>query len=906
MNKRLYKFLTIGSAVTAVVSPIAIVVSCGSSSKSSSDFSTGFEAREVRTYDQWIKDFPQFKNVIVNNKLVDNAFVDVVKLANNKLPNNFYLPDSVNEIGVGAFRGIEINNGFEFPYAMQVINKYAFQKAKLPEGFTIPKKLRTISSYAFADIEFPNKFSFDLFSTQFVVSDTAFANAKFAAGAKVSLTTFLGMKSRGANGVDFIAKDGRNNLDGNINDWSFPVKLTVIPASAFANAVIPNDFTFPFWLSGIGQGAFYNATLPTNFKISLVSSGNGLAKIESEAFRGATLAQGFQIIAENGNVPQVDGTAFYGAKATGVIVNRTTYDLLVQGGINSESEVLTESQTQVDDLSTTTENGHIKSYAYAGIDFTKTDASTQKVLTDLQNGSVSAIDNSAFAGAKFPAGFTIPASVKTIAYKAFANAVFLGDLTVPNTVTTMEASVFDNATGTKMIFNAGITTLPEGTFSVDEQNSGWSTVDPADRIIKGFLGGITFGAEASASINTIGKNAFDNVTLKAGFALPTALKILTTGAFIGTIFEEKLTVNITDLILQTEAFANANFKNGIDMSSSTIKTMANGVFSNAKVTATANIQLPAITAIPKSTFNGVVLPTAFSLPNTIVSIGESAFQQATLNSSFTLGNLTGLKEIGVSAFRGKGNDVDKTTGEKIVVRGEIPAGFTVPSSVKTIRSGAFAYTDWSKNTSNGLRDLSANFKFSKDAVDGLIESGVFQGVILNDAFELPTTQDIIPSAMFQNAIFRNKDAKIITESFPRITIIGGSAFEQAELGFNLDGMTKLTTINSSAFRGANILTIPGATAGSVITISEFKIPTTVTTIEKDAFFGTYTLVDGVDWSGATVKVKRTVDWFFKDTAGALTIKAEEDNGNPKVGSYAKASDTEYVPEFSAGPAKGSN
>lgn len=135
---------------------------------------------------------------------MDDAFVG--KLKDDKLPEGFYLPDSVNEIGVGAFRGITINKGFEFPFATLVINKYAFQGAKLPDGFTVPRELRTVSSYAFADIEIPNNFSFDMYSKGFVVANTAFANSKFKDGAQVSLTTFFGIKTKGA--TDIVASDG--------------------------------------------------------------------------------------------------------------------------------------------------------------------------------------------------------------------------------------------------------------------------------------------------------------------------------------------------------------------------------------------------------------------------------------------------------------------------------------------------------------------------------------------------------------------------------------------------------------------------------------------------------------------------------------------------------------------------
>lgn len=97
-----------------------------------------------------------------------------------------------------------------------MINRYAFQSAKLPEGFTIPKNIRTIASYAFANVEIPNGFSIDLYSKPFTIAQTAFSDAKFAADAKVSLTTFFGIQSNGAR--DIVATDGRGDKTGNISD----------------------------------------------------------------------------------------------------------------------------------------------------------------------------------------------------------------------------------------------------------------------------------------------------------------------------------------------------------------------------------------------------------------------------------------------------------------------------------------------------------------------------------------------------------------------------------------------------------------------------------------------------------------------------------------------------------------
>lgn len=54
MNKRLYKFISIGTVSVTALAGTAFVVSCGtkSTSKTSSSNSTSFDSRDARKYDQ--------------------------------------------------------------------------------------------------------------------------------------------------------------------------------------------------------------------------------------------------------------------------------------------------------------------------------------------------------------------------------------------------------------------------------------------------------------------------------------------------------------------------------------------------------------------------------------------------------------------------------------------------------------------------------------------------------------------------------------------------------------------------------------------------------------------------------------------------------------------------------------
>lgn len=920
MKKRLYKFISIGTASVSAIAATSFVVSCGtkSSHSSSTSSSSDFQSRDVHTLSQWQKDFPQYADLlnvtkdssgkITGAKLIDNAFSSK---GVTTLPDNFYLPDMVNEFGVASFRGVTLNKSFEFPYAIQVINRYAFQGAKLPEGFTIPKNIRTIASNAFSNIEIPNGFSIDLYSKPFTIASTAFADSTFAKDAKVSLTTFFGIQSSGARGI--VASDGRNNLPGNINDWSFPVKLTKIPAGAFRLAEIPTDFAFPYWVTKIGANAFYGAKLPENFTVEITTSvGGGAAGIESNAFQGASIQPGFKIKRQEGMIA-IDRTSFYGAKiTTGMTVDKYTYDRLIEGGINGGYDLegnsvgtqLTEESTKIDSLDITLDqNGKIAQYAYEGVDFTT--AKGKLILDEIKASTkIKSLDYSAFANAKFPADFTLPTSLESIGISAFEGATFAGDLTIPSTVTTVESGSFKNATGAKLVYDASTTKVGESAFSNSDNTTGFKT-------------GITFGTHAKATITEILDSAFNGVKFTENVELPTNLTIIRARAFSGATFPEKLTFPALNVELKEEVFKSATLSKGIDLSQTTTK-MGDGVFNSATIS--GEFAWPKnTTSVARNMFYKVHLPSGFTIPTTVTSIGEFAFSQANIfDANLTLENLANLKEIGKSAFAGLGQSFSED-GTRTFNLVKMPASFKLPAGVKVILNTAFSYTDWTAVTNNVLGALKSDFNFNSTEGTAL-GSAMFLGAKMNASFELPEKMDYIPSSFFQQAVFptvaAGSELSMVTTNFSKITAIATGAFQAARVTFTLEKLTALTEIYSGAFRDAKIV---------VPDLSKFIVPkNTYKTYDVNLFFGAnadttepeyeydmfgnikeITLSDGTkqkvqkvdDYENLVFK-SRTIDWV--DDKGA---SAKHDDGNPIPGAHAVLSSNEYVDRTGA-PGKG--
>ena len=82
---------------------------------------------------------------------------------------------------------------------------------------------------------------------------------------------------------------------------------------------------------------------------------------------------------------------------------------------------------------------------------------------------------------------------------------------------------------------------------------------------------------------------------------------------------------------------------------------------------------PSVTSIENGAFQGETLPQGFKIPPSVTSIGDNAFYDATLPLGFTIPS--SVTSIGNNAFYGA----------------HLPPGFIIPSTVKTIGEGAFPH-----------------------------------------------------------------------------------------------------------------------------------------------------------------------------------------------------------------------
>ena len=234
----------------------------------------------------------------VSNKIItSNEFKYVV------LPDDFVLPDVLEEINIDAFAFAHIPASFNIENlsTLKIIRDGAFSSAKLPWNFKIPDSVKTIGDGIFRNTELPPNWK----------------NPKI-------WETQLGFRSYwGA----LLPPNFTKIIDS----------VKVFKSDSLKNVILPPDFQLPQNTEKLSGNPFYGATLPGNFNLKSFKSGsfiatqilvggyagaifsdgftltpnNTLRRINKSAFRGAYLPIGFKIPVSATNV---DDNAFFGAR----------------------------------------------------------------------------------------------------------------------------------------------------------------------------------------------------------------------------------------------------------------------------------------------------------------------------------------------------------------------------------------------------------------------------------------------------------------------------------------------------------------------------------------------------------------------------------------------------------------
>lgn len=408
-----------------------------------------------------------------------------------------------------------------------------------------------------------------------------------------------------------------------------------------------------------------------------------------------------------------------------------------------------------------------------------------------------------------------------------------------------------------------------------------------------------------------------------------------------------LSSNVTTL--SNYAFAYAYDLESVDMSALTVESIGTFMFCNCSYL--ESVKLPAtITSIPEGTFYGCEYLENITIPSGVTSIGAQAFRGTSISTlDLSTYNIT---TIGVKAFENcylleeiiLPAGITEISGSMFSNCKKL-ASLTIPSNITTINSSAFSGSGLNSITVPSTVTVIKSNAFYNSSLETVILQGaisysssdrdsIFKGCSKLSSVTLSSSQKYIYSSMFEDCTslkeitlpsgcysigtkaFKNSGLESINLS--NVTLLGTNAFENSSslesVTFNTGaGFTKIdtecfknsglkevvipdnvTTINSSAFYnciyltkvtlGSGVKSIP-TSCFSDTSLTSIVIPSTVTSINSNAFYNCYKLKEIYNFSTLNIVAGKTTNGEIAKYALAVHTSLSEPSCIAQVNDY---------------------
>ena len=393
--------------------------------------------------------------------------------------------------------------------------------------------------------------------------------------------------------------------------------VTSIGYYAFSDCSGLTSVTIPNSVTSIGISAFYGCSGLTSVTIP-----NSVTSIGNEAFYGCS---GLTSLTIGNSVTSIGNEAFYGCS-----------------GLTSLT--IPNSVTSI---------GNKAFFECRG-------------LASLTIGSsVTSIGNEAFKRCSGLTSVTIPNSVTSIGNEAFFECKGLASLTIGNSVTSIGENAFSGCSElTTVIFNAEkCTQMGTNTNPVFKTCTKLSTLTIGKSVttIPSYAFSCCSGLTSltiPGSVTSIGESAFSGCSGLTSLTIPNSVTSIGNEAFFECKGLASLTIPGSVTSIGESAFSGCSELTSIVVDegntkydsrnncNATIETASNTLIFGCKSTIIPN----SVTSIGQSAFSGCSELTSVTIPNSVTSIGNSAFGGCSGLTSLTIGN--SVTSIGENAFMG--------------------------------------------------------------------------------------------------------------------------------------------------------------------------------------------------------------------------------------------------------------
>ena len=553
------------------------------------------------------------------------------------------IPDSVTSIGYCAFSYCKGLTSVTIGNSVTSIGGSAFYGCAGLTSVTIPNSVTNIGRSAFegcaglTEIYYNAKSVADLesYSNVFSNADKSSDGLRVVIGDGVEhIPAYLFYGCTGptsvtiGNSVTSIGEDAFSGCTG-LTGVTIPDSVTNIGNYAFSNCTGLTGVTIGNSVINIGYGAFsgctglteiyYNAKAAADLKYSddvfekagtssgglRVVIGEGVEMIPGYLFSNCT---GLTRVAIGNSVTSIGGYAFRGCSSLTSVT--------IPNGVTSIGNYAFENCTGLTKVyynAKSIEEGNSFSY------FEGAGTSSDGLRAVIGN-SVERIPANLFEGCTGLTSVTIPNGVTSIGWDAFSGCTGLTSVTIPDSVTSIDAYAFSGCTGlTSVTIPNGVTSIGRYAFygctgltkvyynakSIEEENS-FSYFEGAGTSSDGLR------AVIGDSVERIPANLFGGCTGLTSVTIPDSVTSIDAYAFSGC----------TGL---TEVYYNAKSVKGESFAFNDAGTSSGGL----RAVIGDSVEL-----IPAYLFSGCTGLTSVTIPDSVTSIGQSAF-----------GDCTSLREI---------------------------------------------------------------------------------------------------------------------------------------------------------------------------------------------------------------------------------------------------------------------